>query len=169
MKKTMATIIVLMILGWVWLFPRREEVQMIHQAAVYPETFTIDISGAVSLPGKYVCFEPITMFEALKLGGEMLPDADLTGIVLSEVISSHRTIRIPSRLDESVTPSILININKASFKELITIPSMTETRAASLIVYREANGSFKSIDELIHVKHIGIATLEKIRPFVTIG
>ena len=63
---------------------------------------------------------------------------------------------------------IQININQANFKTLITIPHMTESRAAALIIYREAHGKFQSIDDLIHVKHIGTATLEKIRPYVTI-
>lgn len=169
MKKAMFTVVVLMILGWIWLFPRHEEIELIHQSAIYPESFTIDIRGAVALPGKYVCFEPITIGEVLKLSGDILPDADLTGLILSEVITSSRQLNILSRHEFHEQPQILININKASFKELITIPSMTETRAASLIVYREAHGSFRSIDELIHVKHIGIVTLEKIRPYVTVG
>jgi competence protein ComEA len=169
MKKAMLTTVILMILGCIWLFPRQEEEALMHQGAVYPKSFVVEITGAVSLPGKYVCFEPLSVREALELGGDLLPDADLTGIVFSDVINSHRTLRIPSMHVETLNPVVLINVNKASFKELITIPSMTETRAASLIVYREAHGAFGSVDELIHVKHIGIATLEKIRPYVTVG
>lgn len=169
MKKAMLTTVVLMILGGVWLFPRAETIEMIHQDAIYPKSFTVEITGAVSLPGKYVFFEPVNVNDALKYAGELLPDADVTGFVFSEVITSSRTIQIPSRNIHNEAPKVLVNINKASFKELITIPSMTETRAASLIVYREAHGAFSSVDDLIHVKHIGIVTLEKLRPFVTVG
>jgi len=38
-----------------------------------------------------------------------------------------------------------------------------------LIIYREANGDFMTIDELINVKHIGPVTLENIRPHITVG
>ncbi len=169
MKKAMFTTLGLMILGCIWLFPRHETTELVHQVAVYPKSFVVEITGAVSLPGRYVFFEPLTVREALMYGGDLLPDADLTGIMFSDVISSQRTLRIPSIHVDTNTTIVVININKASFKELITIPSMTETRAASLIVYREAHGAFQSIDELIHVKHIGISTLEKIRPYVTVG
>jgi len=46
---------------------------------------------------------------------------------------------------------------------------MTETRAASLVVYREAHGYFQSIDDLINVKYIGAVTLENIKPYITLG
>jgi DNA uptake protein ComE-like DNA-binding protein len=45
---------------------------------------------------------------------------------------------------------------------------MTETRAASLIIYREAHGDFKHLDELLLVKYIGVVTLEKIKPYLTL-
>lgn len=169
MKKAIMTVIVLVVIGWIWLFPRHETEEPVDVGPTYPKMFVVDITGAVSLPGKYVFFEPVTVEGALSMGGMMLPDADISGIVFSQVIRENRVIHIPSTQVEQTKPAILVNVNKAGFKELITIPSMTETRAASLIVYREAHGAFKSVDELIHVKHIGIATLEKIRPFVTVG
>ena len=46
---------------------------------------------------------------------------------------------------------------------------MTETRAASLIIYREQYGDFNHIDDLINVKNIGSVTLEKIKPYITLG
>jgi DNA uptake protein ComE-like DNA-binding protein len=44
---------------------------------------------------------------------------------------------------------------------------MTETRAAELIIYRREHGFFDSIEGLIHVKYIGAATIENLRPFIS--
>jgi DNA uptake protein ComE-like DNA-binding protein len=52
---------------------------------------------------------------------------------------------------------------------LLEIPYMTETRAASLIVYREANGPFLHFEELLNVKHIGPVTLENIKPYIKLN
>jgi competence protein ComEA len=60
-----------------------------------------------------------------------------------------------------------VNINTASFQQLLSIPYMTETRAAELIIYRREHGFFDSIEGLIHVKYIGAATIENLRPFIT--
>ena len=62
---------------------------------------------------------------------------------------------------ESVT--FPININTATLRELKAIEGIGTTKAESIIAYREENGGFSSVDELINVTGIGKATLEKIR------
>lgn len=42
-------------------------------------------------------------------------------------------------------------------------------KAQAIIDYREANGPFATIDGLLDVHGIGPATLEAIRPHVTLG
>ena len=84
------------------------------------------------------------------------------------MITHDRQIVVLSLGEDPVQVLQKINVNQASFKELLTIPGMTETRAASLILYREAHGDFKHLDELLNVKYIGISTLEKIKPYLTL-
>ena len=84
------------------------------------------------------------------------------------MITKDRQIMVSSTGEKPIDIIQKINVNKASFKQLITIPGMTETRAASLILYREAHGDFKHLDELLNVKYIGVATLEKIKPYLTL-
>lgn len=59
-----------------------------------------------------------------------------------------------------------ININTATTNELTSLPGIGETYAQRIIEYRETNGDFTSVDELINIKGIGERTLEKIKPFV---
>lgn len=48
-----------------------------------------------------------------------------------------------------------VNVNTASKSELVEIKGIGEGTADAIIKYREDNGSFKSIDDLVNVKGIG--------------
>ncbi len=60
-----------------------------------------------------------------------------------------------------------ININTASQDELQTLPFIGPKIAERIVEYREKQGPFKSIDDLLKIKGIGQKKLEKIRPLVT--
>ena len=62
----------------------------------------------------------------------------------------------------------LININTASETDLETLPGVGPVTAAAIIDYRTQNGPFATVDDLIDVSGIGPATLEDMRPFVTV-
>ena len=70
--------------------------------------------------------------------------------------------------DESTSTNKLININTAGVKELSTLTGIGKAKAQKIIDYREANGGFKSIDEIMKVKGIGKATYEKFKENITI-
>jgi comEA protein len=79
----------------------------------------------------------------------------------------------PEQIEEtSVLPAVTtdskININTATNSELQLLDGIGEAYAQRIIEYREANGGFDSIDELVNVKGIGEKRLENIRPFITL-
>lgn len=61
-----------------------------------------------------------------------------------------------------------VNINTASAEELAKLPGIGESKAQTIIEYREANGDFESVDELNKVSGIGEATMEDIHDKVTV-
>jgi len=72
----------------------------------------------------------------------------------------------------SLSPTIQaaekININTASQQELETLNGIGPSKAAAIIEYREQNGPFSSIEEIMQVSGIGPATFEKIKDSITV-
>lgn len=62
----------------------------------------------------------------------------------------------------------IVNINTASVDELTKLSGVGEAKAKLIIEYREKNGKFKEINELINVKGIGESLIETIKDNITI-
>jgi competence protein ComEA len=56
-----------------------------------------------------------------------------------------------------------VNINTATQSELEAVKGLGPSKAKAIITYREANGGFKSLDELDNVKGFGKASIEKLQ------
>ncbi|PKF61793.1 competence protein ComEA [Psychromonas sp. psych-6C06] len=61
-----------------------------------------------------------------------------------------------------------VNVNLATDKQLAAIKGIGMKKAQAIINYRQENGDFVSIEELVKVKGIGKSTLQKISPFITL-
>lgn len=62
-----------------------------------------------------------------------------------------------------------VNINTAGLEELETLSGIGPALGQRIIDYREENGLFRSVEDLLHVKGIGEKTLEKFRDDITVG
>ena len=56
-----------------------------------------------------------------------------------------------------------VNINTATQSELEVVKGLGPAKAKAIIMYREANGNFKHLDELDKVKGFGKASVEKLK------
>ncbi len=73
-------------------------------------------------------------------------------------------------LFSAVTFAQMIDINTATAEQMDQgLKGIGPKKAADIVKYREANGAFKSVDDLAKVPGIKGKTLEKIKPMVTVG
>ena len=60
-----------------------------------------------------------------------------------------------------------VNVNKASAQEIAeSLKGIGLNKAEAIVAYREANGSFVHVDELVNVKGIGIRTIDQNRGMI---
>jgi competence protein ComEA len=140
-------------------------------------TLIVDVAGEVEQPGVYEFAEGDRVIDAIERAGGQLPKADLSLLNLAAPLTDGTQILVPKSGPPGAfvpgggtagTPGGLININSASATELETLSGIGEVLAATIIEYREQNGPFASVDDLMDVSGIGPATLEEIRDQVTV-
>ncbi|MGV2999453.1 helix-hairpin-helix domain-containing protein [Streptococcus suis] len=144
----------------------------------------VDVKGAVKKPGLYTLEHGSRVNDALLAAGGFSQEADQKSVNLAQKLSDEAVVYVASKGENisvvaSSNPSSamsqnqddkqgLVNLNTATEAELQTISGVGAKRAADIIAYREANGGFKSVDDLNNVSGIGDKTLENIRPYVTV-
>ena len=70
----------------------------------------------------------------------------------------------------SVGAGEMVNINTASATELsMAMNGIGSSKAEAIVAYREANGPFKTVDDLARVKGVGDATVSKNLDRITVG
>jgi len=65
-------------------------------------------------------------------------------------------------------PVAVVNINTATSVELQTLPGVGAATAARILEYRQKNGGFKKVEDLMNVRGIGEKTFLKLKPLITI-
>jgi competence protein ComEA len=63
----------------------------------------------------------------------------------------------------------VVNINTASATEIATLPGVGARMAARIIEYRQKNGPFKKVEELMNVRGIGEKNFLKLKPQLAVG
>ena len=87
------------------------------------------------------------------------------GVCLSENIGNA----IELNPDAPANAFSAIDLNHTDAETLMKIPGIGEQLASNIIAYRQANGGFQSVAELLNVDGIGQVLFNKIQPYITIG
>jgi competence protein ComEA len=66
-------------------------------------------------------------------------------------------------------PAALVNINTASAAELDALPGIGAKVAARIVEYRQKNGPFKKVEELMNVRGVGEKNFLKLKGQITVG
>ena len=63
----------------------------------------------------------------------------------------------------------IVNINTATAGELDGLPGVGAKTAARIVEYRQKNGPFKKVEELMNVRGVGEKNFLKLKPQITVG
>ena len=62
-----------------------------------------------------------------------------------------------------------IDINTADSAAFETVPGIGKSLSARILTFREKNGPFQSVDDLLKVQGIGEKSIQKLRPYLTVS
>ena len=153
--------------------PFRNSNQVIQKpeipSIVQPPMIYVDVTGEVLHPGVFQLPPSSRVIDAIKAAGGQSKYADLTTINLARVIKDGEQIYVDrkyvvgSGISSHNRTNSIININRASAKELESLPGIGPVLAARIVEYRKSNGPFTSVDDLKKVPGVGGAKLEKFK------
>ncbi len=142
-----------------------------------PAELIVDVTGWVRHPGVFEFKPGARVIDAVQRAGGARDGADLTLLNLAAPLADGQQVLVPK---EGASASgaaaggvgaggvALVNINSADEPTLETLNGVGPALAAAIIQYRTDQGPFTSVDQLDGVSGIGPATLEKLRPQVTV-
>ncbi|MCB1031726.1 MAG: helix-hairpin-helix domain-containing protein, partial [Acidimicrobiales bacterium] len=151
-------------------------------------------AGAVRSPGLYRLAPGSRVDDLIRAANGLSADADHDRINLATVLVDGERIWIPtvgaksepeviaglagpsessgtsqgSGTKGGTTSGGLVNLNTADEQALDTLPGVGPATASAIIAYRQSDGPFGSVDDLLNVRGIGEAKLEQLRPLVTV-
>ena len=135
----------------------------------------VEIKGEVMKPDVYTLSEGSIIKDLIEMAGGLTEEADISNINRAKEINNHDLIIIRNINDVNIDVEAennevneesddgKISINDSDISKLKEIPGIGEVKANSIILYREKNNCFKSIEELKNVDRIGEKTFEKIK------
>jgi len=143
-----------------------------------PKLIRVHITGSVKLPGVYTLPENARVEDAIQAAGGLQESSDPQLLNLAAALVDGQRIYIPSAQDGtmstddrglSIQTSPMININTASFAELDSLPGIGEVKAQAILDYRQKNGLFTALEDLLKVDGISQSLFEKLVGLITLG
>ena len=125
----------------------------------------VQVQGDVPRPGWYAV-DPPTLREAVRAAGGN-PDAfeEQPLETAQRILVEGGSAQVGPSGNERVF-GLPMDINLADSGALTVLPGIGTVKAQAIVDWREAHGSFTTVEGLDDVPGIGVATVERIRPFV---
>ena len=149
------------------------------------------VCGAVLSPGVYELPYGARMVAAIEAASGFVENAAVDYLNLARVLSDGEKLMVPTveeagalketeasykvsggatlQSGSEVGAGLSININTATKEELMELPGIGESRALSIIAYREENGAFGSIEEIMLVSGIKEGAFAKIKAYIRVA
>ena len=142
----------------------------------------VHVLGAVARPGLFELHDGARVIDVVAAAGGLSESADPAGVNLARIVSDGEQLYIPQLGEaqpgappgttaggsEGGTTGGKVNLNTASAVEFETLPRIGPAMSQRIIDYREANGRFSSIDDLLNVTGIGDKTFDGLKELISI-
>ena len=150
------------------------------------ETIMVHIDGEVVTPGIISLKAGSRIADAIQACGGTTDISDISKINLAYELKDGQKVYIPSIYDvedveyiqndagnnviipDTSSSSALVNINSATQAELETLPGIGPSTATKIIDYRNKNGDFKNIEDIMNVSGIGESKFNNIKDYICI-
>lgn len=154
--------------------PGATPVQPLASAAPVTTGIFVHVLGAVAEPGLYQLREGDRVVDAIASAGGFADGADEAQLNLARVLSDGEQLVVPL-IGELPPPGAggtaiggKVNLNTADQAALETLPRVGPALAQRIIAWRDQNGRFTAVDDLLSVTGIGEKTFEGLRELVTV-
>lgn len=142
----------------------------------------VHVWGAVTNAGLYELKAGARVVDVIAAAGGFADDADPAGVNLARELEDGEQLHVPrvgevppaaasapgvSNRGAAAGAGALINLNTATPAELDMLPRIGPAMAQRIVEWRDANGSFASVDDLRNVSGIGEKTFEGLKELVT--
>lgn len=132
------------------------------------ETVIVHVTGRVVRPGIVELDTGSRVIDAIDAAGGLDSEADGEALNLARVLTDGEQVHVPAVGEEvraqsagsSETPPGPISLSRADQATLETLPGVGPALAQRIIAWRESNGPFRSVSDVLAVSGIGPATLE---------
>lgn len=136
----------------------------------------VEVVGKVARPAVVTLPQGARVQDALEAVGGAKAGVDTSDQNLARLLVDGEQIRIgidpaPVALasPSSSAGGGLIDLNTASLDALQEIPGVGPVIAQRIVTYREQNGGFQTVEQLLEVSGIGESTFAQMQPMVTVG
>lgn len=150
----------------------QSEEKVISSKEEITKTIYVHICGEVKKPGVYTFSKEPRVIDVIEKAGGVTKKAEQNSINMAESVSDGTQIVIQKKQKKTDTKkeedSNKININKASQEELMTLSGIGESKAKQILSYRESNGSFKKVEDIMNISGIKEGVFMKIKDYITI-
>lgn len=92
-----------------------------------------------------------------------------TFVIAAQGVGAQAPSSPPGAKAQPVPVLDVVNLNTASAKDLEVLPGIGAKTAERIIAYRQKNGPFKKIEELMNVQGIGEKSFLKLKPQLTVA
>lgn len=133
------------------------------------------VCGQVACPGVYELPIGARAFQAVEMAGGAAQGADMSRVNMADELKDAQMLYIPavgeytenlagggdSSGDEAT--DVKVNINTATAEQLMELPGIGEAKAADIIAYRQKNGKFNAIEDIMQVNGIKEAAYARMK------